>query len=804
MAEEKKILYKIVVDGETAKATIFNLTGGVKKLNIAVEDLDEVLGDMNGEMSKTTSGIGRQMASLKKQRSQVQINSKEYQNLTKSMRFYQSQMDMSTGATGSASSAAMELGRVLSDAPYGIRGVANNLSQFASQMAFAAKSTGSLKLAVKDLFKALTGPLGILLAIQAVIAIFEKMSMAKQKAKEDSEDLNKALKKEIQTLEGYVNVLNHSNSSLEERNGAILSLISSDKKYIKSILEGNETLSEQEQAVRALLMAEKDKLSITERRQRAEELNNTILKGEVRTIKEVQRDIDKLNKRYEEAATNASTSASAVSGYYETLLLGEKNVIKALKERKEIFDSLVDDVEVPIATRRDSEAFLKEAISDLEKIRAKTAATSKEYKAQTTSIDVLKKQLEELTGVKKKGGSNNKLSIFDTPEELELKVKDTLNARQKLAQKTEMINLKTEEKSRLAETQNEEDKTFIKEEYALRRLKITEKYEKKAINAKADADIKSAQDSYNTYIKKINKEVVAFEDKLKKDGKALTKAEKKMLTDAKKVASDKKESAKTELTDAIILIEAEYGKLFPFWKKMAAARRTAIGQDKPIGEAEEFTLQDGLKKYMEVQSSMTSFLGGEYDRQLTIEQNKTNALNNELNQRLLNENLSKDERERIQLQIGQNDEKLRKKQEAIEKKRFKLNKAANIAGAAINTYLAASQIMADPSFVGRPVARFAAMATAITTGLLNVAKIARQKFQSSAGSGGSIGPAAGGNGEGESREFNFNLAGSTQTNQLTQSIAGQLSQPIQAYVVSSEITSQQQLDLNIANTATIG
>ena len=97
------------------------------------------------------------------------------------------------------------------------------------------------------------------------------------------------------------------------------------------------------------------------------------------------------------------------------------------------------------------------------------------------------------------------------------------------------------------------------------------------------------------------------------------------------------------------------------------------------------------------------------------------------------------------------------------------------------------------------------MAATITTGLLNVAKIARQKFQSSAGSGGSIGAAAGSNGGGDNtREFNFNLAGSTQSNQLTQSIAGQLSQPIQTYVVSSEITSQQQLDLNIANTATIG
>ena len=82
--------------------------------------------------------------------------------------------------------------------------------------------------------------------------------------------------------------------------------------------------------------------------------------------------------------------------------------------------------------------------------------------------------------------------------------------------------------------------------------------------------------------------------------------------------------------------------------------------------------------------------------------------------------------------------------------------------------------------------------------------IARQKFQSSAGSGGTIGASGGGGGGGEGREFNFNLAGSTQSNQLTQSIASQLNQPIQAYVVSSEITSQQQLDLNISNTATIG
>jgi hypothetical protein len=258
---------------------------------------------------------------------------------------------------------------------------------------------------------------------------------------------------------------------------------------------------------------------------------------------------------------------------------------------------------------------------------------------------------------------------------------------------------------------------------------------------------------------------------------------------------------------------SEYTKYYDTLIKTAEEKLLGEGKIDPkkpatTGDAKETAKEKflaGLEAYMEVQQSFTSFMDGEFSRQLTIEQNKTNALNNQLNERLLNENLSKDERERIQLQIGQNDEKLRKKQEQIEKKRFKLNKAANIATASINTYLAASQIMADPSFVGRPVARFVAMAATITTGLLNVAKIARTKFQSSAGSGGSIGAAAGSNGgEGESREFNFNLAGSTQSNQLTQSIAGQLNQPIQTYVVSSEITSQQQLDLSISNTASLG
>lgn len=50
----------------------------------------------------------------------------------------------------------------------------------------------------------------------------------------------------------------------------------------------------------------------------------------------------------------------------------------------------------------------------------------------------------------------------------------------------------------------------------------------------------------------------------------------------------------------------------------------------------------------------------------------------------------------------------------------------------------------------------------------------------------------------------FNIVGTTETSQLTETITGQSQQPIQAYVVSNDVTSAQSLDRNIVQGATIG
>jgi hypothetical protein len=50
----------------------------------------------------------------------------------------------------------------------------------------------------------------------------------------------------------------------------------------------------------------------------------------------------------------------------------------------------------------------------------------------------------------------------------------------------------------------------------------------------------------------------------------------------------------------------------------------------------------------------------------------------------------------------------------------------------------------------------------------------------------------------------FNIVGQSGTNQLAQTIAGQQNKPIEAFVVSSAVTTSQALDRNRVKTATFG
>ena len=212
-----------------------------------------------------------------------------------------------------------------------------------------------------------------------------------------------------------------------------------------------------------------------------------------------------------------------------------------------------------------------------------------------------------------------------------------------------------------------------------------------------------------------------------------------------------------------------------------------------------------IENYKVLMSGITDLVDGEFERQLTIEQNKTNVLNEELNKRLLNESLSEDKRKSIQNQIAQNDEALRVKQDVIKKKQFKQQKAFNIAMAIISTYSAAAKTLNETP--GGSFARISGMIAVIGSGLAQVAAISRQKFQSSSAqapinTSSQGGSSSGGGGERSGPAFNI-VGGRTKEDALLGAIQAQFDQPLKAYVVSGDVTSQQELDRVIVSSSSL-
>ena len=132
-------------------------------------------------------------------------------------------------------------------------------------------------------------------------------------------------------------------------------------------------------------------------------------------------------------------------------------------------------------------------------------------------------------------------------------------------------------------------------------------------------------------------------------------------------------------------------------------------------------------------------------------------------------------------------------------------KVAAVAGATIDTYAAAQSAFKNaqlnPISIIGPAYPYISAGLAIAGGLKNVQSILAVKTPS--GGGGGSAPSGGGMGSAPAAPA-FNVVGASSTNQLAQTIGNKEAQPIKAYVVANDVTTQQSLDRNIVSSASIG
>lgn len=185
---------------------------------------------------------------LIRNRDSMALTAKEYANYTQQIdkvntRIHEFQVqakgvtkvngDMQSSA-GLAGAATIELGRVFSDAGYGIRGVANNIQQLASLFITLSVSAGGAGKALDLIGKQLKGPLGILVLFQGLISLIEFLDRKYKIFSGGLKEVNKELEKQKESLAGsqgtieilrtYAAMIDNSNVSIEAQEIALQKL----------------------------------------------------------------------------------------------------------------------------------------------------------------------------------------------------------------------------------------------------------------------------------------------------------------------------------------------------------------------------------------------------------------------------------------------------------------------------------------------------------------------------------------------------------------------------------------------------
>ena len=199
--KSKKIIYTVEVN-DKGKIKIDNLTKGFVSASTAVKNLNKDL-IQQGQI--------------------MQENNRVNQNMI--------------DKTGLAGATLVELGRTISDSNYGIRGMANNFSQLSTLMITLISTTGGVVNGVKALLSAFMGPLGLIIAFQAVIALIEKQDMEAQKLKRTTDSLGAGVADTAGNFEIYIRKLQDSNESQEQQALAIQKLNKEFPDFVKSLKE---------------------------------------------------------------------------------------------------------------------------------------------------------------------------------------------------------------------------------------------------------------------------------------------------------------------------------------------------------------------------------------------------------------------------------------------------------------------------------------------------------------------------------------------------------------------------------------
>jgi len=676
---EKTIRLKIELEIARAKSNIKGLESQIEKLDMRFTKNKVKAKQLAVEYDKLANSKSRlSQSSLTLEQSSTNVSTK---------------LNQVKNASGGATASVLEMGRVISDSNYGIRGVANNLSQLATNMMFTAKSAGGFGAGLAHIGKTLMGPLGLLLLFQTGIALLEKWSMSSNNAKTDTDKLTE---------------------SIEKQNEELKQNIALRKMQIQDVINF---------------------------------LNNPQIINEYKSL------LSDLTGNYldKEAALTELSDRFAKIGFKDSKLLKDQNIMQS--DRVLIAVNLIAIQEQTLKLEEER-ARVSKAISQQKEIE-------KDFNEGNISLAMKNKKLQDVdfVGLKKTIGLQ--------------KVINELNKQnQEIIDKTVVIKTKKttgkgkEEKILPIDPIFGQDIDVLIEGYD-KSINLNLQYQRKLNKSRAflSDEQKVIQSEKN---RELLEEEIAHNEKMLLADMANGEGSMEVIERKNTINNLMIDLRNSDLDHELMIIEQKKNAQMEYANYVAS-----------IGNI--LARISGKNKEMALAALLVQ--KGAAIANVVVKNNEANAA--------------------IMLKAKSD------ASQAITGGSLDIAKSASAFASGNVVQGAALAASGNKSIAagGSILAQGAAAKTKnnISAGMSIASILAATLSSRSLGGGGSSGSGGGGvSGGGESREFDFNLVGSTGVNQLAQGIGGQFDQPIQAYVVSSQMTSQQQLDNVIQSSATIG
>lgn len=384
-----------------------------------------------------------------------------------------------------------------------------------------------------------------------------------------------------------------------------------------------------------------------------------------------------------------------------------------------------------------------------------------------------------------------------------------------LRQELDLLNIKIKEESQIIDAdakqradkaaQGQKQTTDKATQLANELLAIQKKYQDQLALLNADGlrrELLAIDQKYEADLAKLkanNKSTADLEAVIAKEKLEKEKEFGIQLIDVQQVAADRqKEAADKQEQDNIAIMQRNAARRKTDLETEIAIAEKKKAIDKEVAEQRAENIKQVMVGLNALADLAKASSAAEVERADRAKEDEILALDRQLKDKLITQEFYEQQKAAIT-------DKYDKEAEKYERKQFELNKAAGIANAMVNTYLAATQVLRDTK--GGTVARFVAMAATITAGLAQVAVISKQQFRGrTAGKMSATEAISGGGGSSTATPSpTFSNPNTTMLGTDGAALnANQANQPMRAYVVERDIQQTTSRVRRLSEFATLG